>query len=392
MPDTWKWKDISADYKQKDKKDRKHVLHIKAVTDVNGMASCEVELSRFGGDVFTPAAYIQQDAHLAKYVEGEAKLEDRKPVFAKKAIKVWRKFWYQMTQPKNFGAPQPRAAESAYSHVKADMLFDNQVEFDEASAPPRTYYEKYIIEGGSDTTKVAVVGSHNKDAFKTLLVNNASAPIKNHLIVCGYQYDEDPKPTKRGFASIISMPASRKVTIHMGKPVFDPPLQGGNMVVEAFWVQGGSTTKNPIFIGDISIPKPRAWIDQVEISLPTGLKPSTTKPITVYVRCLAAKGPFLGESMGQHSLIVYDSNDKIDFYDTVTHEIGHSFNQTPKPDLQPATTPQHPFWFDNGQGVHCNNGNKKCVMYEDGPNATAIHKYCEVCHPYLLVEDMSKFK
>ena len=237
---------------------------------------------------------------------------------------------------------------------------------------------------------MAVVGSHNKHAFANKFVNNAAAPLKNHLIVCGYQYDEDSMPTRAMSETITSIPVTGKVKLSMQKPVFDPPLQGGDMAIEVYWKQGASATKHSILPGNVSIPKPRVGNDQVEVTLPTGLIPSVTNPIEITVQCKAADGPYLGESFGKNSLVVYDSSDVADYNDTITHEIGHAFNQTPPAGSEPATTPEHPNWF-SGQGTHCNNGHKKCVMYEDGPNATAIHKYCEVCHPYLLVEDMSKF-
>jgi hypothetical protein len=31
-------------------------------------------------------------------------------------------------------------------------------------------------------------------------------------------------------------------------------------------------------------------------------------------------------------------------------------------------------------------------MYDSGPQAKGLHKYCKVCAPYVLAQDMSKFK
>lgn len=390
LPSTWKWKEVSSDYKHLDKKKRENFVHLSALTDENGVATCEVTLSRFGGDVFIPAAYIEQDPHLAKYIEGQDELKDKKPILSTKKINVWRKFWYQITQPSGFAAPMPTLSESAYNFVKTDMVLDNIVEFDETNVPTNTFYKKYMIEGGSDESPVAVIGSHNKDILKNKFVSNMETPLKNHLIVCSHQYDEGNK-TDRKKISLTSPSANNKIKLHMDVPVFDPPLQGGDMVISAYYKQGADPTKHAIENSNISIPKPRLSNDEVEIKLPVSLVPSNANPIHIYLKCQAADGPYLGESFGINSLIVYDGKDVDDYNDTITHEIGHAFNQTPSTGEQPSTIPVHPNWF-SGAGTHCNNDNKKCVMYESGPQYTAIHKYCEICHPYLLVEDMSKFR
>src|SRR5262249_43293252 len=69
-----KWKDLTAALKHLDKADRKNLMHLLKETDKDGLAKVEVQLSRFGGDKFHPACYLEQDAHLAKYVHGHADL------------------------------------------------------------------------------------------------------------------------------------------------------------------------------------------------------------------------------------------------------------------------------------------------------------------------------
>ena len=125
-------------------------------------------------------------------------------------------------------------------------------------------------------------------------------------------------------------------------------------------------------------------------------------PVFVVARCWAPWGPFLGESFGKHSLIVFDPGDVADFNDTVVHEIGHRFNQTPKPGAQPDSPaiPDQPNQADRGQGNHCQedigvdaaSGSTKfiCVMYDSGPMQWGLHQYCPVCHPYLLVENLHR--
>jgi len=145
------------------------------------------------------------------------------------------------------------------------------------------------------------------------------------------------------------------------------------------------------------------------VTLPAIAAPGVGEKIYVVAQCAPADGPYLGESFGKNSLIVYPTaatpgsgftlgEHQADYQDTVTHEIGHAFNQTPLPGAQPdaPNIPDHPTQADRGQGNHCQvttpAGKFKCVMYDSGPMKDGIHKYCETCHPYLLAQDLTKFR
>lgn len=388
LPATWQWETIDSAFKRQDKAAWDDLIHVSAKTDAQGLAKAEVTLSRFGGDKFLPAAYIDQDSHLAKYVHNHADLGKKKPSVAAFEINVWRRFWYQMTRPQGFAAPQPGAAETCYEEVKSDMVLGNSVTYTAASAP-RTFYPRYVIDGGNDATQVSVVGSHNKTQLGSLFVAGANQPVKSHVIVCEYQYDEDSGGPAAGSTTLAAPPPGGSVKLAMNKAVFDPPLQGGTMATSVRWSQGAAS--GVIANAAVSVPQPRADNQEVEITLPAGLPvASVAAPLRLTVQCQAADGPYLGESFQHHTLVVYDANDVPDYNDTVAHEIGHGFDQTPQSGAQPNTIPDHPNWFA-GMGIHCNFGNKKCVMYESGPQATGIHKYCKICHPYLLLQDMSSF-
>lgn len=410
MPATWPWKDITWALKRTDKSDPKKLLHLSATTDANGYAKKELKLSRFGGDKFRPGAYLSEDPHLAKYVAAHADLKKKKPVQATDDVQVWRKFWYQMTRAHGFAVPLPATAVAAYDKVKAVMKHDQTREYTKATAPARTFYEKYIIAGGAATNDVAVVGSHNKNAIAALLVVKPEQPVKNHLIVCEYQYDEGG-PTGLKQIEITAAAAGTEVELDMGDPIFDPPLQGGNMVVQLYWYRDSNpATTHNIPVGDASIPNPRQDAGGADSNSIIAVKvpavappPAAGEKIYIVAQCENADGPYLGESFGEHSLIVYDASDVADYNDTVAHEIGHGFNQTPRPGKQPDPThiPDHPNQADRGQGNHCQEDSGvdagsgktkyKCVMYDSGPMKWGQHEFCDVCHPYLLVEDMSSF-
>jgi len=103
----------------------------------------------------------------------------------------------------------------------------------------------------------------------------------------------------------------------------------------------------------------------------------------LHVQCAQS---FLGTSYADGIVNAFTVNDVTDFVNTVNHETGHSFKQvTP---IRPGNAPAHPLKYAN-QGNHCAYDNESCVMYESGPIAGSLNRFCPVCHPYLLVADMS---
>ncbi len=396
LPSTWKWETIDSKLKRKDKKAFDDFIHLSGKTDANGKVEVEVILSRFGGDVFLPGAYIDQDPHLAKFIHKHKDLGKRKPVLAAFEITVHREFWYQLSKPTGNPAPQPTLAETAYSDVKATMTLSNQVNYTAAAAPARTFYPEFMMAGGSSTTPKAVVGDHNKVALASgIFVTSTLEPVKAHALICDFQYDTN-STVARGLATLTAPAPGGVVKVPMTLPVLDPPLQGGAMVVAATFTVGGGKPVN-IPAANVSIVAPRANDREVTVQLPASAPaPSVSAPLRIRVRCRAAGGPFLGESFGSgRVLVVFDPTQVPDYNDTIAHEFGHAFGQVHgisapgSPAVPPPpTVPKHPNSTNTGHGCHC--GNRACLMFASGPQATASHKYDNDCHPYLLVEDLSK--
>jgi len=107
------------------------------------------------------------------------------------------------------------------------------------------------------------------------------------------------------------------------------------------------------------------------------------------LRVEGADGPYLGEydSSTGRILSVYDPLQARDFQNTITHELGHAFFQVA--DGPASGLPAHPNRYSS-LGFHCRNGVNTCVMYESGPVAACLDRYCDECHPYLLVQDISR--
>jgi len=143
----------------------------------------------------------------------------------------------------------------------------------------------------------------------------------------------------------------------------------------------------------------------------------------VYVRLqVQTADGFLGESFGKGQILcVYsptatpgDQGSELDFNDTVAHELGHMWNQTPKPGKAPASMRDHPLEYvgHGGQGPHCRHGAKvaagpvnwqddneekpsprrgDCIMFHSFSSACS-HHFCSTCKPYLQLQDMQALK
>jgi hypothetical protein len=399
LPNTWKWKDVDPAVKHKDRTDRKKLLHISAVTDGKGVATAEVWLSRFGGDLFHPAAYIDQDPHLAKYVHDHADLGKKKPVFCEKTITVWRRFWYKVIKVDGFNAPGFAGAAGQYKLVKAEMEESTELKVSRSKVKkfkPQAIYPRYMVKLNGDDSDAIVVSDTNKANFFSDYKDNPEKPIRMPILLCDAQWDEDVASTpKDGQALASDFP----ISITTDKLVLKPPLQGGALLAAGTWTAAepdGAGWKNVrhgnLADGDLSVDKGRNNLRKVRVARPASV--ANVKPDTrIWIKGLSiqgAKGPYLGEysSATKRILAVYEPADPVDFQNTIAHEIGHAFKQVTK--VRPAGIPAHPHQYDK-QGSHCRHATDKCVMYESGPIVGSFNRYCDVCHPYVLVQDMHKF-
>lgn len=391
LPGTWNA--IGDGIKHKDKANKADYFHYSADTNADGEAEKELELSRFGRDIFKAGIYISQDVHLAEYIHGDAVKGKREPVLSKN-IKVWRKAWFQMTSADGFNPPDPTIMIDAYKKVGVDEIKSAHVKFLKASAPARTYYPKYMFDCGTSTTDVAVIGNHNKSGFfKDKSAGGyfdvkADEPHKVHIVICEKQWDKG----KGTVSKVITLRSRTSSWINMGETIITPPLEGGNLVDSGKWELTSDPTQNGALTdADIIIDNTRTNNKCIKVKLPAlAPTPWLFKTVKVTLKLKYADGPYLGESSGKNILAVYEPSDVTDYNNTITHEIGHSFGQVPKVGAQHASLPAHPNQF-MGQGNHCNWNTNKCVMYESGPVPGCINKFCEVCHPYLLVQDMDGF-
>ena len=409
MPANWKWNDVKDSVKHKDKADRAsetdpmELLHLSETTDVNGIAKKELALSRFGGDIFWPGCYIDEDPHIAKYIRGHADLKKRKPILAANSITVYRKFWYQPIDVEGVANPGAAGAVTKYRNAKADMVAAGTVNVTRATvdamASPAIYPEYMIRVGGGDDDKL-LVSDLNKAGFFTdaALNDEDDKPVKIAFIICDAQWDSDGNSSAK--SSPYALSTAFPIEIETDKLICKPPVQGGDLYVSGTWKSqkkvGGSwvNDKNENFSNaDITIKKTRNSLYKISVKLPAGVGAKSAdkrvKIMNLVVKGSNPDGPYLGEysTATKRILTVYEPADAADFQNTVAHEFGHAFKQTANgaAEGEPGHTNQY-----ESAGSHCNYNADKCLMYESGPIVGTLGEYCPVCHPYVLMEDFSE--
>ncbi|MBP8307703.1 MAG: hypothetical protein KAY46_10590 [Burkholderiaceae bacterium] len=422
----WKWDEIDKSVKHADKSAEDNYIYVSALTDAKGYAKhASIRVSRYAGDVFTPACYIEQDPHLAKYVEGHADLGKRVPYLAAKKLRVWRRGWLQKVTVQGLPMPDFKEAMDQYEPLRAEFTQHTDLVIPRATADgfnPKAIYKRYMIEVNGGQKDAIVVSDTNKAQFFTTFAAQGDKPNMIPVMVCDAQWDP------AGNTKAARCPARRKNAFPVdidadvdgdGFGVLDPPLQGGNLLISGTWkarnwddtLKGGKggwgpTRSGPLAAGDVDINPARDSLTKVRVRLPDAANADHTTVAWIEDLIVAKANIYLGESFNKRILAVYDPKEKVDFQNTIAHEVGHAYAQVMYPGATsphgravpvqartgPLKVPEHPNARDRKQGNHCRHLVNMCVMYDSGPTKGSMNKFCPVCHPYLLVVDMSVTK
>jgi hypothetical protein len=404
LPRTWIWKDIDPAVKHLDRMKRDHLLGYPGATDASGVAKAVVYLSRFGGDVFHPAGYLDQDPHLTRYVRGVPELEKRAPVFAPQSITVWRKFWVQRVEVEGFSYPDFGPAAGKWERVFASMenagnIFMPQSAVRALGVP--AIYPRYMVEVRGGPAPVLVGSMSTKRSFFSGASPEANMPVKVPILVCDFQWDDADVamiPLDRWDLPVAGFPG----IIRTSGNVLFPPVQGGVLVCSGEWTakfQDPATGKltvlgrGSLVDADIEIDPLRAELTHVMLKLPSGashLSSVTHFDIENLVLKTADEHLGLYDQISKDIVACFNPKEPADFQNTVAHEVGHAFKQVCEPGRAPKGIPNHPHpdaW--KAEWWHCVYQRNRCLMYRSGPVPSSLGQFCPICHPYVLVEDMS---
>jgi len=405
-------------------------------TDKSGWTKDAVKFifSQYGGDQFKIFAKADVDD------SGKPGGDPKETEF----YTVWRKFWYQPSHYSGFTSlPDLSQAQSAYKAVKAVMSKSSLLEkksytknnLDTKGVKRITIYKQNQIKFDNNNKEVVIIGTGNEKKIREFLndgINNADAaaePTKIHVMYCDYQCDPEDKSIYPRFNSrIISFSELNKYT---GGLVLNPPVKPGVDVFEDISWHLVSLSKSSVFFKKLlfksneniaASTKVTGFIHSgveaditvnetsIEIAVPDKFKKYFAgsgklkrSDKAIYLEAKVNYGEeFLGDSDGHHVIIVVKENDDTETSATVAHEIGHSFNQTPRPANKPASLPVHPMGHSDA-GYHCYYKAKAttnddgdtykdgiCVMAQNSGNSTP--DYCPICKPYVKLQNMTSTK
>ncbi len=357
-------------------------------TDANGWTpAVTFYTSAYGGDQYNISAQLHDTVKTSK----------SKKAKKTKNYVVWKRFWYQMTYASGFAAAEPEKAKEAYEEVFAEMINTPKKEFQESDfdSPDRlkklkelTFMKEYQVKKKGGGTTVAVIGAHNKKEFtKTKFYKKddpKSTPLKANLIICEHQcdpaIDSRGRPAHSALGKFTLKKNGQKITLTSGSGgsiVCNPPLRPGRkLVVKGEWSKKNRPWRRGGRIKDecITVYSGRSSTLRVKVDLSKGATgkvpvPSDAHPIYIKLKVETAES-FLGESFGKGQILcVYRPNEdnakptqgnKQDFNNTVAHELGHMWKQTPRPRKEPDSMKPHPLQYvgHGGQGPHCRDGMK----------------------------------
>jgi hypothetical protein len=367
----FKWKDVKADFKHLDKADRKNLVHLMKETDKDGYAKVEVQLSRFGGDKFHPACYLEQDAHLAKYVHGHADLEKREPVFAKvRPLQVWRKIFYQATHPKATSMPGHSGFDDSQRKVFMEPVLVEEKKMTKRDFTVNPFRPDWQFNVNGTRTQKLCIGTHNvDDAMKLFVAATKATTPKFHVVLCDEQFDAKNVRTDAkqvvfhaaaNAAQDVEMSSSNVDDDYL--TICDPPLQGGALIIgNATWqakehVAGAWTNRQSgtLPAGNVTLRKDRASKRTVRVTPPAGIPIDATHAIVVTLRLQAADGGYNGWAPSGHPAnVVKGGRATYAIHNTMGHELGHLFGGVRTTSV--AGMPDHPLFYEKrgGSGSHC---------------------------------------
>lgn len=371
---TWQTTKISQlkkELKHQDKDDRQKLLHFSKPTEDGGVAKIDkLQLSQFGGQQFKIGAYLDQDPHLAKYVEGHADLGTRQPKMSSDWRRVWRRLFYRVVYMQRWSGTSyadrfqggdietaysdqyislensGAAVEKPYESTTRDILTWTRSAFGGAAAPARTLYlgllnskfKQYQDKSFSFASTGNVVNDYaiEKNTFDD--VSDKSTWLQEVRI----DYDGTTQVANDTATLVQTEDFKHKLTIDV------------TALYEHY--------KNTVNLAKAEDFKANFTVD-VDVQIVDSPSGSSLNEATVV--CMHTREP-------KHS--TQDAGQSARH--TFLHEIGHYVGLGSKFLPDDAGT-QNPDWEDwRGQGNHCEGLGNNCIMWYQFKMTLA---YCETC-------------
>ena len=350
LPPTWKPETLKVDMRVLDRKDRKALMHFSARTNADGKADMkQLVLSAFGGNKFTPSAYIEQDPHLAKYVEGHADLGTRVPVRCADTLQVWKYFDYRIVYMK-------RHDGTSYSNrfTEADLQAKFAADFIEMASAGALVTADHADMVPYDSARDWVIGKLGAE-----------------------------KPRQLQFAFVDAIGKTPELpheltTVGVPGLTFPWPIPGGqcfDMSAQNKWLQSASYTPDggtaQAIPGSCLVLQNDGPNHKLAVDLTSIAALASVDLTKLALRIVLIKHDFpSGLSWGAPTLVGmrwreagFPGQEAQATMRTAYHEAGHYLSLAPKtlPDTAASASPR---WYNSpGVGNHCNYGPEECTLW-----------------------------
>jgi len=370
MPATWKAETLKVALRALDRTDRKALMHFSALSGADGKAEIKtLVLSAFAGDQFTPGAYIEQDPHLAKYVQGHADLGVRVPTLSSTTLQLWKHFDYRIVFMK-------RHDGTSYSNrlseddLKAKFANDF-IEMERKGAVVEAAHEDLVAYDDARNWVIGKLGAEEPRVLQFALVD-----------AIGKSPQQDLDVSRVGLTSLS----------------FSIPVAGGrcfDMSAQAKWLKSATCGKTglhqPIPADKIALQNDGVN-HKVVIDL-TGMAHLAGVPLADIEVNVVLKEHDVpsGLSWGAPTLIgmrwresSYVGKEPEATMRTTYHEAGHYMGLAPKTLPDTAATASTQWYNSPGVGNHCKFGPQNCTMWH-----SFILKidFCPTCRLALRARD-----
>lgn len=357
-----------------------------SLTDDQGVAKIKVKLGWFGGNKYRVIASL---CSKPTHPSAKAKKSDE--------FEVWRKHYFQLSYLKDIAIHSRNKAIASFEKVFLASDEYDEKKFEKKDIDNDKHFRplwQCKPNSNSNDAKL-IVGTHNVNQFKRFYVNpSQDRQPKSHVIFCDYQCDAKNTPATEwmsarffGKGTPIEKVVKAKATgvaDHL-VCIFNPPLQGGDLIVDSSWKHSAWDAKSNNWVvkhkgvlqdNSVEIRSNRASNRDVVIKAPTAGKClggaggcpcggaatspvfNATNVIDVWVSIKAADGTYLGWAPSKPHAVVVNFMNSDDCNDVINHEIGHLFGQTPTAGDATNAIPAHPKEYQQrgGSGSHCAEG------------------------------------
>ncbi|MFS0738789.1 hypothetical protein ABC347_17215 [Sphingomonas sp. 1P06PA] len=374
--------------------------HRTAITN-HGSAKCKLVTARYGGDKAKIGIYISQDPQQGQHEAGDALHAQEPPQF--NTVEVRRKFWIQLIQAAGSPALSTAAATANFDAVRATMITKPQLDLSDADMRriPNSRFVGYMINEGAGNGMQTMISNLNKDKFYT---RYKPAALTLPVAIGDAQWDLNGRDER---VTVVlanrlagAFPITERTTHCLSSPAINgkPLFRSGSYELfkydhaAAQWTlaKRGKVRESHVFVDPN-----RTSVFDVSVNDPTdtgsGSLITNQHYITITLNLQCAAGPYAGESQNQRIITIRQADRQ--FNDTIVHECGHAFRQVINPGNQLPQGPTHPN-SQLGQGWHCFHHEagelRNCVMDPVvQSDADGIHRFCEVCHGFMVIEEMS---